>query len=818
MNLFNPLYPLIHQYAKNSLSKKKYSKLAILAFLLLPIHAQASVSLVSPAVNENITTNNPEFVWQDQSDATHFQVQVRDISNYNTDSKWWKRADVCDGTLCRSTVPGVDLQYSKNHWWRARALTNGVWQAWTPVSRFHYADSPPGAITMITPSGGSTLTDISPTFIWNDYGNVSRYQIWVYDQVLRTRVHLSHFVAEDVCNDGVCSFTPEGLNLEIGANHSWMVRALNSGGWGAWQGWANRAIFNVEPISAKAIGGDTLDTNNALYTRNTSDNTTSFISKDITVERYAKVEAGNLLFVPNAYDIRNAIASNSIVWEATFSGNDPCVASDVSDIKLTYNISDVFNGQSVEDTTYVRAFPSIVLGTMNGRFETWNSVDCENNDQFAIPGYTWQDTERAGNSKVFNLANAATATGYPVKAGSVQETSITAQADIYQQTGGTINGVANFFLDTYFHDVSELAYVPGKNATERNMLDNTVDGINGNVSRVWNMNFWFSIPDFENNQGNRLTRSSATGGLWVGNVFTGGYNFEIYVKIEGSKNSAQMPTCRVFDTDADSGNVEPHCFVYVALVATNSNIGNNGFTLNFKQAADWFTSSAFENMFTKTNNTYGNTGGLDGSTPTAIRNMIESNRDTVNTWLAELVRGTSHTLDFPGADHVIGGLHLGNELWFNPGGNPAEINYTNLGFKVGNNEFGEYSDIGNQEASNGSIRVYADGLGPDDVIGTPEEGSCDYSAADQNNGWGYNPTDPTQQCPPVEETPEEGSCDYSAADQNNGWGYNPTDPTQQCLPLEETPEEGGCDYSAADQNNGWGYNPTDPTQQCPPVE
>ena len=59
-------------------------------------------------------------------------------------------------------------------------------------------------------------------------------------------------------------------------------------------------------------------------------------------------------------------------------------------------------------------------------------------------------------------------------------------------------------------------------------------------------------------------------------------------------------------------------------------------------------------------------------------------------------------------------------------------------------------------------------------------GECDYSTADQNNGWGWNPTTQTS-CPPIDgetiviEIPMiNGECDYSAASLNGGYGWNPT--------------------------------------------
>ena len=46
---------------------------------------------------------------------------------------------------------------------------------------------------------------------------------------------------------------------------------------------------------------------------------------------------------------------------------------------------------------------------------------------------------------------------------------------------------------------------------------------------------------------------------------------------------------------------------------------------------------------------------------------------------------------FPDENHVIGGIHLGSELWYNPDAEPAVIIFDGLGVSVeGKGEFGRY--------------------------------------------------------------------------------------------------------------------------------
>ena len=85
-------------------------------------------------------------------------------------------------------------------------------------------------------------------------------------------------------------------------------------------------------------------------------------------------------------------------------------------------------------------------------------------------------------------------------------------------------------------------------------------------------------------------------------------------------------------------------------------------------------------------------------------------------------------------------------------------------------------------------------------------GSCDYSQAPLNNGWGWN-ADARESCAPLE-------CDYTAAAENNGWGWDPV-ARQSCPPITD-PDQANCDYSSATENNGWGWNPVT-LQSCAPI-
>lgn len=84
------------------------------------------------------------------------------------------------------------------------------------------------------------------------------------------------------------------------------------------------------------------------------------------------------------------------------------------------------------------------------------------------------------------------------------------------------------------------------------------------------------------------------------------------------------------------------------------------------------------------------------------------------------------------------------------------------------------------------------------------------------DGWGWNGTDSCRVA--LTADPE---CDYSAAQYNDGWGYNASTGLS-CTPNPEnsgfTPED-QCDYSLANNpsRNGWGWNPAR-QESCPPPQ
>ena len=305
----------------------------------------------------------------------------------------------------------------------------------------------------------------------------------------------------------------------------------------------------------------------------------------------------------------------------------------------------------------MRAFPAMVVGTMGGRYESWG-VEC-GESEVILPS-----VERHGGSPVFEMERVAEVTGLPVLAGDLDyDVKVSLKADLNDASATT--GVANLFMDSYWHNVSDAALVPGGSGE----LVNTINGISSNFTEVWNLNIWFDYPRFEG------SASSWTGGFRIGSVsFNQGGEFDVYFKIEGSRDG-HIPRCRLGEQD--------NCFLYIGLVATDDNASQNGITVSYIEIANWMRSEAFRDLFL--------TGALESDTPSARAyeawRLIDGEDNDRSPDPAK--RGPR----FPDENHVIGGIHLGAELWYNPDGENATIEFEALGVEVeGKGQFGLYVD------------------------------------------------------------------------------------------------------------------------------
>ena len=296
---------------------------------------------------------------------------------------------------------------------------------------------------------------------------------------------------------------------------------------------------------------------------------------------------------------------------------------------------------------------------MGGRFESWG-VECNNSS-------TISDSYGRKDSPAFDMRPVNNATGFPTLVSELpDDVKISIKSDI--NSGNATNGVANVFLDTYWHDVSSIEKLPGQDA----QWQDTINGINSDYTETWNLNVWFDWTNI-----NDRTARQWTGGILLGSVqIEGNPEFDIYLKAEGTRNNF-LPTCTIGDQD--------NCFMYIALTVKDRSLAAEGITINYSEIANWMRSSDFRDLF------------LDGadlqgtSEPSAIAYDIWRTIDgPQNDTHPDAARRGPR---FPDVDYVIGGLHLGSEIWFNPQGQPATLDFETFGISVnGIGTFGRYID------------------------------------------------------------------------------------------------------------------------------
>jgi len=387
---------------------------------------------------------------------------------------------------------------------------------------------------------------------------------------------------------------------------------------------------------------------------------------------FSKFQLEDALFTNNVYDGRQLDASNNwklifydgvqdfVRWEVPAEGAanaSPCVQSQADHpVVLSYRLTSRKDSPT-EKNTFVRSYPAMVVGTMGGRYESWG-VEC-GALQTILPS-----VQRHGGSPVYQMETVADVTGLPVLAGDLDyDIRVSVKADLLAEQAST--GIANVFMDSYWHNVSDVALVPGGSPE----LVDTINGISSDITEVWNLNIWFDYPRFEGRA------SSWTGGFKIGTVtLQEGGDFDVYFKIEGSRDG-HIPRCVTGELD--------NCFLYIGLVANDADASRNGVTINYTEIAEWMRSADFRDLFL--------TGAFESDTPSA---------KAYESW--RLIDGTDNDNNpdpakrgprFPDQQHVIGGIHLGSELWYNPDAEPASIVFETLGVEVeGKGQFGRYTN------------------------------------------------------------------------------------------------------------------------------
>ncbi len=189
-----------------------------------------SITAVSPL---NVASSaSPTFQWIELDDTDAYELLVFDrFTETVAHRKFYNSDAICTAGTCSVRPTDVDLNFSTRHFWRVRARTACVWSALSSPFYFDYLSAPPGPVTPIAPL--ALIDTPSPSFQWEDLGNVDSYELLVYDRAIEAVIYRQFHGANSICTAGSCKLSPAGISVNFSTRHFWRVRSQNSGGWSA---------------------------------------------------------------------------------------------------------------------------------------------------------------------------------------------------------------------------------------------------------------------------------------------------------------------------------------------------------------------------------------------------------------------------------------------------------------------------------------------------------------------------------------------------------------------------------------------------------
>ncbi|HEX3150170.1 MAG TPA: CAP domain-containing protein [Gemmataceae bacterium] len=156
----------------------------------------------------------PTITWTPVDGATSYQVRI--------DDQVLKTTDILPNSVTTDTswMPTSDLVSGRSYQVWVRALRGTSPGPWSSPANFSLARP-----SMIGPAG--SVSSLRPTFSWSVVGGASQYTIRIDD----LSANLTNLFPTATTTD--TSWAPPS-DLVSGRSYTWMVRAMNAGGFGAW--------------------------------------------------------------------------------------------------------------------------------------------------------------------------------------------------------------------------------------------------------------------------------------------------------------------------------------------------------------------------------------------------------------------------------------------------------------------------------------------------------------------------------------------------------------------------------------------------------
>jgi len=208
-------------------------------------------TLVSPTNGSTVADLTPTFDWNDVADATSYTILVDNASNFSS-------PEINVSPTTSTYTPASNLAAGTYYWKVLATNSSGssaysvVWSV-TLTTPLPLPDVP----NLISPTDGSTVEDLTPTFDWGDAANATGYHIQI-----STNKQMSQIVYDTTTS--VSNFTPPSNLAED--DYYWWVSSTNASGESAFTAyWIVTVVAPPPPpgaptLIAPANGSGTTDT------------------------------------------------------------------------------------------------------------------------------------------------------------------------------------------------------------------------------------------------------------------------------------------------------------------------------------------------------------------------------------------------------------------------------------------------------------------------------------------------------------------------------------------------------------------------------
>ncbi|MDY0017333.1 MAG: S8 family serine peptidase [Candidatus Delongbacteria bacterium] len=316
-------------------------------------------TLISPTNSSSVADLTPTFDWNDVTDATSYTIQIDNNSTFASPE--------ATGSPTASTFTPASNLAAGTYYWRVLATNSYGSSAycayWTVTLT---APLPlPDVPVLLSPTNGSTVEDLTPTFDWNDAANATSYHLQI-----ATKSNMTGLVFDsDVASS---TYTPAS-NMAVDVYY-WRVLSTNSTGSSAYTAtWSANVIAPPPPpgaptLIAPANGSGTTDTtpyfdwsdvsgtlNYEILVDNNSDFSSPLINQTgLTVSEYTAASA--LANGTYYWKVRGTNASGAGTYSSTWNfsiGAAPGVPvlALPTNGSLTTDLTPTFDWNDVTDAT-----------------------------------------------------------------------------------------------------------------------------------------------------------------------------------------------------------------------------------------------------------------------------------------------------------------------------------------------------------------------------------------------------------------------------------------------------------------------------------